>query len=56
MEPTKSKEVRMRKQGDSRLISPVSPDWALFFTREMDVPDDFLEQRDDSPPQSREPL
>jgi len=54
--PEEVKEVRIRKQGDSLLISPVRPDWASFFAHEVDVPDDFLEQRDDSPPQAREPL
>ena len=54
--PEEVKEVRIRKQGDSLLISPVRPDWASFFAREVDVPDDFLEQRDDSPPQAREAL
>ncbi|MGH8208055.1 MAG: type II toxin-antitoxin system VapB family antitoxin [Steroidobacteraceae bacterium] len=54
--PEDVKEVRIRKQGDSLLISPVRPDWASFFSMEMDVPDDFLERRDDSAPQSREPL
>jgi antitoxin VapB len=50
------KEVRIRKQGDGLLISPVKPDWSSFFAMQVDVPDDFLENRDDSPPQSREPL
>ena len=54
--PEEVKEVRIRKQGDSLLISPVRPDWASFFAREVDVPGDFLEQRDDSPPQAREAL
>jgi antitoxin VapB len=50
------KEVRIRKQGDGLLISPVKPDWSSFFAMQVDVPDDFLENRDDVPPQSREPL
>jgi antitoxin VapB len=54
--PDEVKEVRIRKQGDSLLVSPVRPDWASFFAREVDVPENFLEQRDDSPPQVREPL
>lgn len=54
--PEDVKEVRICKQGDSLLISPVRPDWASFFAREVDVPEDFLERRDDSPPQAREPL
>jgi antitoxin VapB len=54
--PADVKEVRIRKQGDGLLISPVKPDWSSFFAMQMDAPDDFLENRDDSPPQSREPL
>ena len=54
--PEEVKEVRIRKQGDSLLISPVRPDWASFFALDVDVPDDFLEQRDDSPPQVRAAL
>jgi antitoxin VapB len=50
------KEVRIRKQGDSLLISPIKPDWASFFSLAIDVPEDFLEPRDRSTPQSREPL
>jgi antitoxin VapB len=50
------KEVRIRKQGDSLVISPIKPDWASFFSLAIDVPEDFLESRDRSPPQSREPL
>ncbi len=54
--PDDVKEVRIRKQGDGLLISPIRPNWASFFTLAIDAPDDFLGQRDDSPPQSREPL
>jgi antitoxin VapB len=50
------KEVRIRKQGDALLISPVKPNWATFFSLAMDVPEDFLGHRDGSPPQSRDPL
>lgn len=48
------KEVRIRKQAGSLLLSPVRPDWASFFALEVLVPDDFLSDRDDSPPQQRE--
>ena len=54
--PEDVKEVRIRKQGNGLLISPVKPDWSSFFAMQIDVPDDFLENRDDSPPQSREAL
>ncbi len=54
--PQDVKEVRIRKQGDNLLISPVRPDWDSFFARKPEVPESFLEPRDDAPPQSREPL
>src|SRR5580692_1520154 len=54
--PTGVKEVRIRKQGDGLLITPVKSNWASFFALQAEVPDDFLEDRSDSPPQSRDPL
>jgi antitoxin VapB len=54
--PADVKEVRIRKQGDGLLITPVKPNWSSFFSLQVDVPDDFLENRNDSPPQSRDPL
>jgi antitoxin VapB len=54
--PEDVKEVRIRKQGNGLLISPVKPDWSSFFAMQVDVPDEFLENRDDAPPQSREAL
>jgi antitoxin VapB len=53
--PDEVKEVRIRKQGDAILISPIRPNWATFFSLAIDVPEDFLGHRDDSP-QSRDPL
>jgi antitoxin VapB len=50
------KEVRIRKQGDALLISPIKPNWATFFSIAMDVPEDFLGPGDGSAPQSRDPL
>ena len=50
------REVRIRKQGDSLLLSPVRPDWTSFFALEVNVPEDFLADRDNAPPQSRTPL
>ena len=50
------KEVRIRKQGDALLISPVKPDWNSFFAIEVEVPEDFLTSRDDTPPQRRNSL
>jgi antitoxin VapB len=54
--PADVKEVRIRKQGNGLFISPVKPNWSSFFAMRVDVPDDFLEKRSDSPPQSRDPL
>ncbi|MGA2397367.1 MAG: type II toxin-antitoxin system VapB family antitoxin [Steroidobacteraceae bacterium] len=54
--PAEVKEVRIRKQGDGLLISPIKPNWASFFAMQVDVPDDFLENRADSFPQSRDAL
>jgi antitoxin VapB len=54
--PEDVKEVRIRKQGDGLFITPVKPNWSSFFALQVDVPDDFLESRNDSPPQSRDPL
>ena len=54
--PPEIKEVRIRKQGGGLFISPVKPDWSSFFAMQSEVPDDFLGDRDDSPPQSRDPL
>jgi antitoxin VapB len=54
--PEDVKEVRIRRQGDGLLITPVKPDWSSFFALLVDVPNDFLENRNDSPPQPRDPL
>jgi antitoxin VapB len=54
--PENVKEVRIRKQGDGLLLSPVRPNWSSFFEMDVSVPDDFLSDREDSPPQSRDPL
>jgi len=54
--PDDVKEVRIRKQGDGLFITPVKPDWSSFFAMQVDVPDDFLEDHNDVPPQSRDPL
>ena len=54
--PAGVKDVRMRKQGDGLFISPVKADWSSFFAMQADVPDDFLDDRNDSSPQFRDPL
>jgi antitoxin VapB len=54
--PADVKEVKIRKQGDGLIITPAKPNWSSFFALQVDVPDDFLENRNDLPPQSRRPL
>ena len=54
--PESVREVRVRKQGDGLLLSPVRPDWSSFFALDVEVPEDFLAERHDPPPQSRDPL
>jgi len=54
--PPEVKEVRIRKQGDGLFITPVKSNWSSFFALQAEVPDDFLESRNDSPPQPRNPL
>jgi antitoxin VapB len=54
--PEDVKEVRIRKQGDGLFITPIKPDWSSFFALQVDVPDHFLANGNDPPPQSREPL
>jgi virulence-associated protein VagC len=53
--PADIKEVWIRRYGGGLFISPVRPDWSSFFAIQLDVPDDFLESRDGSLPQSRDP-
>jgi len=53
--PAAIKEVWIRKRGGGLFISPVRPGWSSFFSIQVDVPDDFLESRDDSLPESRDP-
>ena len=49
-------EVFIRKEGESVILSPHPPSWDDFFSEEASASDDFLAQRNDTPPQSREPL
>jgi antitoxin VapB len=54
--PDSVREVRIRKLADGLLLSPVRPDWSSFFALGPTVHDDFLLERRDLPPQTREPL
>jgi antitoxin VapB len=49
-------EVHIDKQGDNLLLSRVRPDWPAFFALDVSVPKDFLDHRDDAPPEARDPL
>jgi virulence-associated protein VagC len=53
--PADIREVWFRKRWGGLLISPVTPSWSSFFAIQVDVPNDFLESRDDSLPESRDP-
>lgn len=54
--PAEVPEVRIRKPGTSLVLSPIRPNWTSFFAMKVAVPDDFLADRGDSPPQEREPV
>lgn len=49
-------QVLIERDGDTLVLRPVRPDWAGFFDDPRVVPDDFLTDRQDDPPQEREPL
>ena len=48
------KNDRNHEQRDDPPPSHLTRDWVSFFALEIDVPEDSLRERDDSPPQSRE--
>jgi len=49
-------QVEVTKMGDSRVITPVGRRWSDFFLYGPRVSDDFMAERDDPPPEEREPL
>lgn len=49
-------EVYVRKVTDGILISPAKPSWDDFFDQDSAFGDDFLNDREDSPPQDRDPF
>jgi antitoxin VapB len=51
--PLEVREVDIRKYGEDLILSPVRPDWASFFALTITVPEDFLLDREDEPPQER---
>jgi antitoxin VapB len=54
--PDGVREVEIIKVGDSRIITPVGRRWSDFFLHGPRVSDDFMTEREDPPPEEREPL
>ena len=50
----KGREVYIEKQGEAVIIRPKPTGWDDFFARPPRVPADFLEDRQDVPPEKRE--
>lgn len=48
--------VYIRRQGDEVILSPNPPSWDAFFDTPSAFGEDFLAERDDSPPQERDPF
>ena len=48
------REVFIEKQGDAVIIRPKPTGWDDFFARPSKVPADFLEERNDLPPEERD--
>lgn len=49
-------EVYIRKEGDEVILSAKKPVWDEFFNTTSVFGDDFLADRDNEPPQERDPL
>ena len=49
-------QVEVIKMGNARLIRPVGGGWKEFFENGPRVSDDFMRERDDPPPEEREPF
>jgi antitoxin VapB len=47
-------EVSVEKVGEKLVLSPKRSGWDDFFARASEVPEDFLEDRGDAPPQERD--
>ena len=48
------REVFIEKQGDAVILRPKPMSWDDFFTRPSKVPDDFLTDRFDTPPEEKD--
>ena len=49
-------EVIVEKVGETLVLRPLRADWDSFFDDPELAPPDFLDARDDEPPQARDPL
>lgn len=47
-------EVQIEKVGNTLVLRPLKHSWSDFFTNPKTAPDDYLQERDDAPPQERE--
>jgi len=47
-------EVFIERQGDSIILRPKPDSWDDFFAKTSKVPEDFLSDRKDTPPEPRE--
>jgi antitoxin VapB len=54
--PEGVREVEIIVTGKGRLITPVGHRWDDFFKNGPRVSEDFMREREDPPPQEREPL
>ena len=54
--PEGVRAVEIIAVGDSRIITPLGRRWSDFFLHGPRVSDDFMTERDDPPPEEREPL
>jgi antitoxin VapB len=51
-----SDTVYLRKEGDEVIISSKESDWDAFFDEKSVFGDDFMSDREDTPPQERTPF
>ena len=49
-------EVIVERVGDTLVLRPRRPSWDEFFDDPRTAPADFMDERDDSPPETRDPL
>ena len=54
--PEGGKEVEITQTGNSRLIAPVGQSWSEWFLHGPRVSEDFMTEREQPPPEEREPL